>query len=267
MPSNIGWHFYFCTMLYHHITGNSMHTIVLVHGFCENHSCFNSILPSLGKHYKVICPDLPGFGKSDCAENTSMEVMADCLKELLDSLNISKCVMLGHSMGGYVILAFANKYPEYLSALGLMHSTAVADDAERLEKRKQVINFIAKNGKEVYINNFIPTLFRDKDIHKVACDRLIEEAKSGPQQGFLEAVKAMMIRRNQEDFLMKSDLSIFFAVGKYDSLIPEIDMLKQASTCKQSEICYLEQTAHCGMLEEPEKLSNAIIKFCDRVLK
>ena len=267
MPLNIGWHFYFCTMLHHHITGNSKDTIVLVHGFCENHTCFNSIVPSLSKHYKVICPDLPGFVKNECLENMSMEMMADCLKELLDNLNINNCVMLGHSMGGYVTLAFANKYPNYISAMGLIHSTALADGAERIEKRKQVIQFIEKNGKEAYIDNFIPTLFRDKDLHKESIETLINEAKSGPQQGIIEAVKAMMIRKNQEALLMSTDLPVFFAVGKYDELIPEKDMLKQASNCKQAEICYLEQSAHCGMLEEPEKFSSAIIKFCDRVLK
>ena len=267
MPLNIGWHFYFCTMLHYQISGNSNDIIVLVHGFCENHTCFNSILPLLSRHYKVICPDLPGFGKSELLEKSSMEMVADCLKDLLYQLNVSQCVMLGHSMGGYVTLAFANKYPEYLSAIGLLHSTALADNAERLEKRKQVINFIEKNGKEAYINNFIPTLFRDKDNHKLACDMLLEEAKSGPQQGIIDAVKAMMDRKNQEAYLMNTDLPVFFAVGKYDELIPKNDMPKQASSCKQSEICYLEQSAHCGILEEPEKLSNAIIKFCDRLLK
>lgn len=266
MPPNIGWHFYFCTMLHHHISGNSKDTIVLVHGFCENHTCFRSIVPSLSKHFKVICPDLPGFGKSDCMDNTSMEMMADSLKELLDHIGIGKCVLLGHSMGGYVTLAFANKYPTYLSAFGLLHSTALADNAERVEKRKQVIQFIEKNGKDAYIDNFIPTLFKDKDHHKEAIDTLIKEAKSGPQQGIIEAVKGMMIRPNQEALLMDSDLPVFFGVGKYDALIPETDMLKQASSCKQAEICYLEESAHCGMLEEPEKLSNAIIKFCERVL-
>lgn len=254
-------------MLYHRISGNSKETIVLIHGFCENHTCFHSIVPSLSKHYKVICPDLPGFGKSEFIENTSMEMMADCLKELLDHLNISKCVMLGHSMGGYVSLAFANKYPEYLSAVGLLHSTALADSDERIEKRKQVIEFIEKNGKNAYIDKFIPTLFRDKVYHKEACNTLINEAKSGPQQGIIEAVKAMMIRKNQETYLTNTELPVFFGVGKYDAIIPEMDMLKQASRCKQAEICYLEDSAHCGMLEEPEKLSNAIIKFCNRVLK
>jgi len=267
MPPNIGWHFYFCVMLYHHISGSSMHSIVLIHGFCENHTCFNSIGSSLSKQYKVICPDLPGFGASECIENSSMEMFVDCLKELLDHLNINNCVMLGHSMGGYVTLAFAKKYPQHLYAIGLLHSTALADNMERLEKRKQVIKFIEQNGKEVYIDNFIPTLFMDRDYHKEACDMLLEEAKNGSQIGIIEAVKVMMLRKNQEAYLMKTDLPVFFAVGKYDTLITETDMLKQASSCKQSEICYLEQSSHCGMLEEPIKLSNAIIKFCDRVLK
>ncbi len=96
---------------------------------------------------------------------------------------------------------------------------------------------------------------------------MIVEAKSGPQKGIIEAVKAMMTRKNQEAYLMHTDLLVFFAVGKFDALIPETDMLKQASNCKQAEICYLELSGHCGMLEEPEKLSSSIIKFCDRVLK
>jgi pimeloyl-ACP methyl ester carboxylesterase len=107
----------------------------------------------------------------------------------------------------------------------------------------------------------------DRDYHKEACDMLLEEAKNGSQMGIIEAVKVMLLRKNQEAYLMNTDLPVFFAIGKYDSLIPETDMLRQAAKCKQSEICYLEQSAHCSMLEEPEKLSSAVIKFCDRVLK
>jgi pimeloyl-ACP methyl ester carboxylesterase len=150
MPLIIGWHFYSCAMLHHQISGNTKDTIVLVHGFCENHTCFNYIVSLLSSKFKIICPDLPGFGKSKLLENTSMDEMADCLKELLDNLSISKCVMLGHSKGGYVSLAFANKYPEFLSAIGLLHSTALADSAERLEKRKQIIKFIEERKRGLY---------------------------------------------------------------------------------------------------------------------
>ncbi len=252
-------------MLYHNSSGSSRQAILLIHGFCENHTCFNTLVQLLSKEYRVVCPDLPGFGNSDVVNNISMEMMADKVKELLDALHIKQCVMMGHSMGGYVSLSFAQKYPQYLKGMGLLHSTALSDNIDRIEKRKQVISFIEKNGKDLYIDNFIPTLFKDIELNKDLCKFLISEAKKCSQNGIIEAIKAMMLRNDNIHVLKEFMNPLFFAIGKYDLLIPENDMLKQASLCIQSEICYLSQSAHCGMLEEPYKLSEAILKYCNRI--
>jgi len=240
-------------------------SIVLLHGFCENNTCFNKQVLFLKDHYNLITFDLPGFGQSDIIQNLSMDLIAQKLKIALDALMIKECIMLGHSMGGYVALAFAKLFPGYLNGFGLLHSTVVSDTEERKDKRKQVINFIRKNGKEPYIKNFIPTLFKDQALHQDDVLFFMDEAIKGPAQGIIEACKAMMKRERSIDLLAETDKDVFFAIGKGDVLIPEDDMFNQASLCKKSEICYLENSGHCSMVEESDKLNISIKKFVDRV--
>ncbi|MFL5728399.1 MAG: alpha/beta fold hydrolase, partial [Cytophagaceae bacterium] len=118
-------------------------TIVLVHGFCESQEIWKKTQAALSAHYRVICPDLPGFGKSPLkVKDISIAYYAEMIKELLAFLNVEKCCMIGHSLGGYITLAFAEKYSAMLSSFGLFHSTAFADSPEKKENRNKTIQFI-----------------------------------------------------------------------------------------------------------------------------
>lgn len=252
-------------MLAYTLHGNEGPLLVLLHGFCENSQCFSPIVPALEKRLRILMFDLPGFGQSAPVQNISIDEMAHKVKIGLDALGVKKCVLMGHSMGGYVTLSFARQFPEMLSGFGLLHSTAMADNDERKEKRKQVINFIKEHGKEPYLKNFVPGLFANPETHKDDILFLIEEGMKGPSQGIIDACCAMMKREKHTGLLEETGLPVFFAIGKNDSIISETDMLSQASWCRESELCYLENSAHCSMFEQPEKLTAAIIAFTLRV--
>ena len=116
--------------------------IMLVHGFPEDGSIFKYQYEFLKEKYTVLIPDLPGSGKSSYNEELkSVEDFAEILKEILRKENIDKCFLLGHSMGGYIALAFAEKFPQCLSGLGLIHSTAFADSEEKKATRNKNIEF------------------------------------------------------------------------------------------------------------------------------
>ncbi len=138
-------------MLKYYRHGSAGQTLVMVHGYCENNTCFNEQVLFFKASCQVITVDLPGFGLSETDPEVTMDKMAAAIKEVLDHLNISRCMMMGHSMGGYVTMAFADLYPQMLAGFGLIHSVATPDNEERKEKRKQVIALIEKSGKEVYI--------------------------------------------------------------------------------------------------------------------
>ena len=110
-------------------TGNC---IVLLHGFLEDLSMWDKVVEALKKTHRVICIDLLGHGKTEnMGYIHTMEAQSNMIKQLLDSLNLNRCTLIGHSMGGYIALAFADMYPEYTSALCLMNSTALADNEEK----------------------------------------------------------------------------------------------------------------------------------------
>ena len=119
---------------------------MLVHGFGEDSRVWENQEAVLQQHFKLIIPDLPGSGKSALTEDVSMEGMARVLKEILDDLAIGSCIMIGHSMGGYITLAFAEKYPASLIAFGLFHSSAYADNEEKKTARRRGIEFIREQG-------------------------------------------------------------------------------------------------------------------------
>src|SRR3954452_17443524 len=105
--------------------------IVLLHGFCGSSMYWDTVIPALSENYRVIAPDLPGHGESSSTlENYSIADIADIIKGLLDQLNIEKVTMFGHSLGGYITLAFAEKFSDQLNGFSLVHSTALPDSEE-----------------------------------------------------------------------------------------------------------------------------------------
>jgi len=244
--------------------GSGNQTLVLIHGFCENNTCFNKQVLFFKDLYKVLLVDLPGFGQSNAQVGISMDDMALEIKRVLDSLGISKCVMMGHSMGGYVSLAFAENYPNYLAGFGLIHSVATADTIERKDKRDQVIAFIEKHGKEPFIKNFIPTLFYQTGLLSDIKDA-VDQALLSSQTGIIEAAKAMKNRPDRCHVLRDAKVPVFFGIGVHDSLIPEKAMLEQSTYCKMAKVAYLRESGHMGMVEEGDKLNQEIASFMDLI--
>lgn len=250
-------------MLHYTEAGNG-YPVVLLHGFCENNTCFNKQVFLLKEHYKVICPDLPGSGKSAQHISTSMEHMADAVYELLQHLKIRKCVLIGHSMGGYIALAFAKKYAALLDGFGLLHSVATPDDEERKQKRVQAQKVIAEKGVVFYAKQFIPPLFK-AGTEQATMEPYLNEADGFSAEGLTAQLEAMKNREDHTGLLKQSGLPVFFGVGKFDSLIPEDKMLEQALMCKQSYVAYLPDSAHMGHIEQDELTAKHVAHFTDGV--
>src|SRR4051812_6767172 len=132
--------------------------VMLVHGFGEDSTVWKHQYEAL-PGYRLLLPDLPGSGKTPMSKDLGMEGMAGVLKQLLVALNIEKCIMIGHSMGGYVTMAFAEKYNSFLAAFGLIHSTAYADSEEKKAARRKGIEFIKENGAFAFLKSVTPNLF------------------------------------------------------------------------------------------------------------
>lgn len=248
--------------LIHYTERGSGEALVLLHGFGEDHRIWEQLAPALTA-YRVILPDLPGTGSSPFDERLSIESMAEAVKELLDAIGIDRCVIIGHSMGGYVALAFAEQWGDRLNGLGLFHSTAYADTDAKKETRQKGIAFIRQHGPLAFLKTTIPNLFAPLEVHdrKAMIEELIRRSDNFSGEALVLYYEAMMKRKDRTDVLRKLACPVLFILGVHDAAIPFQDGLEQTYLPSLSYIHVLRASGHAGMLEEAEKVEKIIKQY------
>ncbi|GAB4328808.1 MAG: alpha/beta hydrolase [Flammeovirgaceae bacterium] len=240
--------------------------LVLIHGFCEDKSLWTEFADKLSASYRIICPDLNGFGQSSALEGEfSIEKFAESVKNLLDNLKISQCVMIGHSLGGYVALAFAEKYPSILKGLGLFHSTSFADDDTKKETRNKTIDFVKENGAEKFLETAFPNLFGQtfKNAHPEKVNAYLKYVSSTPTESVWKTTAAMRDRKDRSALLNVLNVPVLFIVGKEDNAVSLQNSLAQIHLPKESHILILDKVGHNGMIEAPDKTLKAVKQFLE----
>lgn len=236
-------------------------TVMLVHGFGEQAEVWKNQYGIFKG--RLIVPQLPGTGDSEMIDDMSMEGMAECLLAILDQENISQCVLIGHSMGGYITMALAEKYPDRLKAFGLFHSSAFADNEAKIETRKKGIAFIRQHGAAAFLDTMIPNLYSSAT--KTHHPELIEQHKRAAQSFSVEALvayyEAMINRPDRTAVLKQTPLPVLFVMGREDQAVPMEDSLKQCHLPAISWVEILENSAHMGMVEEVEKANKLLNRF------
>jgi pimeloyl-ACP methyl ester carboxylesterase len=249
--------------------------VLLLHGFGEDSNVWKYQVSFLKEHCLLIIPDLPGSGKSsllgletgvrrlELNDYISIDDYADCIHALLQHENIRSCIMLGHSMGGYITLAFAEKYASLLTGFGLVHSTAYADSEEKKLGREKGIATIEKYGSYPFLKNTIPNLFskRFKETHPEKVNELIEANKEFSKEALQQYYRAMMLRPDRTNVFLSNRFPVLFVMGTEDVAAPLEDVIKQASLPYISYIYVLQDTAHMGMWEAPEKMNQQLLFF------
>ena len=238
-------------------------TIVLLHGYLESLEIWGDFQDELVKNYQVISIDLPGHGKSaSYSGNHSMEFMADAVKSVLDQLNIKQCFLVGHSMGGYVTLAFIEMYSHLLSGFSLFHSSPFADTAEKMENRNREIELVKAGKLQIIYSEHVPKTYANSNVEKFnnEIERGIEIAKNTLPEGIIAALNGMKDRLEKTLVLKKTNLPFLFIHGLRDNFIPS-DMPEKVEFPKNNEVLLLENSGHMGFIEEKEKCINAIRKF------
>ena len=239
-------------MLNYEISGNGKENLVLLHGFMENLLIWEEMEEKLSKDFTLIKIDLPGHGLSKIYSDVhSMELNAEEVKKVTDKLKLGKFHLLGHSMGGYTSLAFAEKFPDDLKSLTLFFSTYFADEEEKKEQRRKSLRII-KEAFRNYVNAGIPNLFNEneKDILEGKIDLAKEIALSTKPDGVLAAVKGMMERTDKKSVMEKFEGKILVIAGKYDNAVKTDVMLKNLPE-KTNIKSYLLDCGHNGHWEKP----------------
>lgn len=239
-------------MLNYEIEGKGTENLVLLHGFMENLSIWDDMIPFLSENFRLIKIDLPGFGKSDVvAEVQTSEIMADEIKKVTDELALTEFHLLGHSMGGYISLAFAEKYPEFLKSFTLFFSTYFADDDVKKETRKKGLRIIKENLR-AFVNAGVPNLFNpnEHDILESKIKLAKETAYQSPVEGVLASQKGMIERADRKTILENFEGKILVISGKHDSAVntkKTIENLPDRTNIKS----YILDCGHNGHWEKP----------------
>lgn len=255
--------------IFYDVIGNGK-PVLLIHGFGEDKEVWKVQIEFLKNNFLFIVPDLPGSGKSELISDMSIEGMAEVIKAIADiefpktssfERGLEEGCIIGHSMGGYITLAFAEKYPGYLNAFGLFHSSAYADNEEKKTARKKGIEFIHQHGAFEFLKTVIPNLFSpvSKDEIPGNIDEFMARQANFTPDALVSYYEAMMQRPDRTDVLKNAGIPVLFIMGKYDVAAPIDDVLKQCHLPEKAYIHILEISGHMGMMEEADK-SNRVLK-------
>ncbi len=241
--------------------------VIFIHGFGEDGSIWDGIVDDLSNSYKNIVVDLPGSGASTLLSQgeklVGIEDYAEAIHAVLNEKAISKTIVIGHSMGGYIAMAFAEQYPAMLSGLGLFHSTTFADDEAKKEARLKGISFVKNNGAQAFLKTTIPGMFSEdfqKNNFKVV-DDLLDKAKNFTDEAVIQYYTAMMNRKDRSDILRNISVPVLLIIGEKDQAVPLEQSLKQTHLAPKSLIKILPGAAHMGMLENGEACTATIRQF------
>ena len=241
------------------------HAVVLLHGFLENSSIWTPFIKSLSKKNRIICIDLLGHGKSECLGYIhTMELMAEVVEAILKKLRIRRSTFIGHSMGGYVALAFAELNPDALKGLCLVNSTANADDFEKQQNRDRAILAVKQNHK-TFIRIAINNLFRPKNriLFKKQINQLINQAQLTPLQGIIAALEGMKIRQDREALLHFSPFKKMMVISKKD---PVLNFKKLIAQTKDTEVKLVElPDGHMSFIENESELLQKMMHFVENL--
>jgi pimeloyl-ACP methyl ester carboxylesterase len=238
---------------------------LLLHGYLEDHTVFDRVVPALISKYKVIMVDFPGHGKSESPESDySFDEFAVLLDELFNSLEINEKIHLaGHSMGGYAALAFARLYSMKVRSLSLFHSLVSAASPNGKSQRLREAKLILKGRKDLLVNaltgsNFAPG---NELLFKSDYNRLKEIGNRVTDKGALSAINAMIKRGSSQEISEGSDFPKLFIIGGKDQVFQSQLQLSEAGSSRNATIVVLENSGHVGFIEEEELFTREFTGF------
>jgi pimeloyl-ACP methyl ester carboxylesterase len=242
--------------------------IVLLHGYLESAEVWSSFAEKLSLKFRIIVIDLPGHGSSDTYGDThTMEFMATVIKELLYSLQITRVFLTGHSLGGYVALAFLELFPDYLYGYSLFHSQPFPDPELVLEKRKREISIVKSGGMNLIYPDNIIQMFATSNLERfeATLQRLKDIASKIPGDGIIAVLNGMMIRPSRVSLMEEGRVPCLWILGLMDNYIPCDIIQSKVRLPDNAEIVVLQKSGHIGFVEEEEKSVEVITGFVEKL--
>lgn len=239
--------------------------IVFLHGYLENQKMWDAFIPELSKKNRVITIDLLGHGHTEPRGYIqSMEDNADVVHEVLSHLKIRKAVIAGHSMGGYVALAFAELYPDFMKGLALINSTSLADSDERKANRDRAIKAVKKDYTS-FVRLSIANLFSENNRERLAeeIENVKQEALKTPLQGIVASLEGMKIRKDREVILHFAPYPMLLVLGKKDPVLNYEENVGQIEGTSVTLVTYGD--GHMSAIENQQELLGELLDFMRKV--
>lgn len=235
--------------------------VILLHGFLENSSMWKEIAPVLAQKNRVICIDLLGHGKTgNLGYVHTMEEQAQLVKFVLNHLKLRKYTFIGHSMGGYIALAFAELYPNSIKGLCLMNSTAMADPEEKKANRDRAIAAVKKSPR-TFVKLAIPNLFAEENRSKFPKEivEITKQALEISQQGIIAALEGMKIRKDRTSILKSATYPLLMVIGKQDPALDYDSLIAQTNSTKVVKVEFPD--GHMSHVENKKDLLIVLQNF------
>ncbi len=249
----------------HYVEAGQGTPLLLVHGFPLDHTMWQGQIDGLAGKYRVIAPDLRGFGQSGATQGlVTMQRMADDLAEMLTAINLNEpIVFCGLSMGGYVAWQFALRYRERLAKLIVCDTRAVADNAEAAAGRVALADRVRKEGPAFVAESMLPKLFAPATIAANApCVEATRQAilRTNPH-GIAAASRGMAQRPDVTGKLAELDLPVLVICGEHDAISGPVEMQEIAAALPQAKFVQIKDAGHMAPLEKPAEVNAAIRAF------
>jgi pimeloyl-ACP methyl ester carboxylesterase len=229
--------------------------LLLIHGYPLDHTIWDEILPLLEKDFNLILPDVRGFGESTTISSQySMNDIASDFVALLDHLGIQKAALAGHSMGGYIALAFARLHPERVTGLALVASQAIADTSDNKQGRYKTAADVAEKGVALVAEAMPPKLSADARVQGFVRELIRKQSKDG----VIGALKAMAEREDSLALFPSFNFPVVLIHGIADVLIPIERAYGVKKMISSAHLVELSGVGHMPMLEAPERTADAL---------
>lgn len=210
----------------------------------------------------MVAPDLPGHGGTAWGDGfRSLDDAACWLRDLLDALEVDTCVLVGHSMGGYIAAAFAELFPERLAGICLLHSTSLGDPAERQESRTKSMAFVTQHGKEPFLRAFVSSLFHAPK------EEWLETLAAITAQTDVEAIVCLLqIMRDRPDrsgVIRSLRVPVMYITGQHDGLVSPERSRMELQDLPMALLIRIPDASHMGMYEAPDRVTEAILSLVE----
>ncbi|ALS26532.1 alpha/beta hydrolase [Paenibacillus cisolokensis] len=242
-------------------------TIVLLHGFCGSSAYWENMPALLEGAGRLIIPDLRGHGRSSAPGDPTytMEQLADDVCELLDALEVDRAIVIGHSLGGYTALAFAERHADRLAGLGLVHSTPLPDDETGKANRLKTAESILAGGLREVVDGLAPKLFAPRHLETMAeaVQRVKEIGYRASAHGAAAVTRGMRERPDRRAVLERTGVPVLLVAGAEDGIVPPEKVF--AAHGPDTEKRIIQNCGHMGMIESPAEVAQAIHSFVENV--